>query len=428
MTAYLQHSTIFMPSIEQSPSLNLGLVVVIPAFDEDYLLLTLMCLQKCTLPAFDVEVIVIVNHSIAASPEVRDRNLRIYEQAHAWARRSSVPRLRFHVLYFGDLPEKQAGVGLARKIGMDEACWQFEKIGHRKGIIACLDADSRCDRNYLVEIERHFREHPGTPACSIHFEHPLEGADFAPEVYSYITGYELHLRYFIHAQRWAGFPFAYQTIGSSMAVRCDAYQRQGGMNRRQAGEDFYFLHKFTELGSFTELNSTRVIPSPRPSHRVPFGTGRAIAQMLRSGQAYQTYDPESFLELKSLFAGVGKLQHASRAELEVFENAQQPVMRDFLTEVRFREKIVEIREHTAGAQAFRTRFFRWFNAFQVMKYMHYARDQFYSEVAVEQAASWLLQQTGLWKGEVSARELLEKFRDLDRQRTMAVGSDFAKAK
>ena len=34
-----------------------------------------------------------------------------------------------------------------------------------------------------------------------------------------ITEYELHLRYFIHAQRHAGFPFATQTIGSSMAVR-----------------------------------------------------------------------------------------------------------------------------------------------------------------------------------------------------------------
>jgi hypothetical protein len=64
-----------------------------------------------------------------------------------------------------------------------------------------------------------------------------------------ITSYELHLRYLVHAMRWAGHPFAYQTVGSSMAVRRKAYLSLGGMNTRQAGEDFYFLQKFIEVGS-----------------------------------------------------------------------------------------------------------------------------------------------------------------------------------
>ncbi len=37
-----------------------------------------------------------------------------------------------------------------------------------------------------------------------------------------------------------GVSHAYHTIGSSMAVRCSAYAKIGGMNRRKAGEDFIF--------------------------------------------------------------------------------------------------------------------------------------------------------------------------------------------
>ena len=48
---------------------------------------------------------------------------------------------------------------LARKIAMDEAVRRFDQIGHTKGIIACFDADSLCDDNYLIELEEHFINH-----------------------------------------------------------------------------------------------------------------------------------------------------------------------------------------------------------------------------------------------------------------------------
>src|SRR5213594_3575687 len=93
-----------------------------------------------------------------------------------------------------------------------------------------------------------------------------------PKVAEAIAAYELHLRYYVRALRYAGFPYAHHTIGSCMAVRADVYKKQGGMNKRQAGEDFYFLQKIIPLGHFTDLTETKVIPSSRPSDRVPFGT------------------------------------------------------------------------------------------------------------------------------------------------------------
>ena len=77
--------------------------------------------------------------------------------------------------------------------------------------------------------------------------------------------------------------------------------RQGGMNKRQAGEDFYFLHKIIPLGHFGEINTTRVIPSPRPSDRVPFGTGRAVRDYLATHK-FETYPLEAFRDLKQFFS------------------------------------------------------------------------------------------------------------------------------
>jgi hypothetical protein len=46
------------------------------------------------------------------------------------------------------------------------------------------------------------------------------------------------------------FSYAYHTVGSAMAVKAYQYVKVGGMNRRQAGEDFYFIQKLVHSGNF----------------------------------------------------------------------------------------------------------------------------------------------------------------------------------
>lgn len=411
---YLQQRTLFAPLIYRKPSLNLGMVVVIPAYDEPFLLLSLMNLSRCTLPLCDVEVIVVINNSEQSSQAVRDRNQETYLKALEWAKKNNKHRIKFHILYVPDLPSKSAGVGLARKIGMDEACWRLMKIKNKKGVIVCFDADSRCETNYFLALEEHFKNHPKTPACNIYFEHPLHGAEYEDEVYEAIVPYELHLRYYIQAQRLAGFPHAYHTVGSSMAVRVMAYQQQGGMNKRKAGEDFYFLHKFIPLGRFSECLSTKVIPSPRPSHRVPFGTGRAVNEIVASSGSYDTYDLSSFFDLKKLFDQVSALY---KAEVEEYEDmvAKLPAsVQTFLAQVDYLSKWQEIKTNTASRKAFMTRFYKWFNAFMLMKYMHFARDHYYPNVPVGEAAARLL--SYIYAGSFDHHQLpvlLQHYRNLD---------------
>ena len=55
-----------------------------------------------------------------------------------------------------------------------------------------------------------------------------------------------------------------------MAVKALPYVKAGGMNRRQAGEDFYFIQKLVPSGGYFSLNSTTVYPSPRASDQGSF--------------------------------------------------------------------------------------------------------------------------------------------------------------
>jgi hypothetical protein len=392
----------------------LGLIIVIPCYDEEFLLLTLMSLKKCELPDCDTEVIVVINHAATEKKAVIDRNNATYDQALEWTKDNSKTRLKFHLIYEGNLSKKHAGVGLARKIGMDEACFRLEKIKNKKGIIVGFDADSRCQRNYLRAIEDHFRNNRKTPAASIHFEHPVMGIDHEDTVYEAIVLYELHLRYYVHIQAFTGFPFAVQTIGSSMAVRSDFYQKQGGMNKRKAGEDFYFLHKFTPLGHYSEIKNTTVIPSPRISHRVPFGTGKAVGEIISDEQKLTTYHPQSFVDLKAFFNTTRQLIHLKTEDLAAYFEKLPASVAQFLKANNFEQKLTEIQGNTTNTASFKNRFFRWFNAFLLMKFVHFSRDEFYPNINVREAAIWCLKEKGMEiSEEATAKELLFLFRKLD---------------
>jgi hypothetical protein len=69
----------------------------------------------------------------------------------------------------------------------------------------------------------------------------------------------------------------------------------------------------------------------------------------------------------------------------------------------------------ASREAFVKRFFRWFNAFRLMKYTHFARDRFYPDIPVTRAAGWLLNELGISEDASSAKELLLRYRNLDRK-------------
>ncbi len=367
-------------------------------------------MADCAAPWNQVEVIVVINQSESDSEEVDIQNRKSQADIARWNATSELRVFTIHQI----LPTRQAGVGLARKIGMDEAVRRFNLIGS-DGVIACLDADCTCQSNYLQAIQGHFRSNPKTPGCAIYFEHPLpEPAPGTPA--PPIASYELHLRYYTHALGYSGLPCAFQTVGSAMAVRSSAYEKQGGMNKRKAGEDFYFLQKIIKLGGFTRLNTTTVYPSGRTSHRVPFGTGKAMAQYGKNKNvSFCSYDPRTFVDLKQLVSQLPGLYDDSSG-IDRAWNTFSRALTAFLGKAAFKEKMEEIKAKTSSRETFDKRFFQWCDGFFAFKFANYARHSHYPGIAITDAASWLLRNA--CKIEPAGEDviaLLMQYRELDRR-------------
>lgn len=406
MSYYLKNYALRDALIAEPVSAQLSVIVVIPCCNEQDLITSLNSLLLCDKPKGRVEVITVINASENAEKAILNQNANTINEAQEWANKNQQEHIHFYFIEENTLPKKHAGVGLARKIGMDEAARRFETINKPDGVILCFDADAQCEQNYLVEVEQHFKKNPKTPACSIHFEHPITGDEFSESIYSGITQYELHLRIYKNGLKYAGLPYAFHTIGSSMAVRSDAYQKQNGMNKRKAGEDFYFLQKLIPLGNFTEIITTKVIPSPRVSDRVPFGTGKAMQNWMDDGEPImQSYAVQSYQDLKQFSEILPQIYTADKV-------AVPASILSFLESINWEKDIVNIRKNSTSEKHFVKLFFNWFNAFKVLKFMHFARDNYYPDVTVFSAGNGLLE---LIKEDVEESDvgLLKKFRMLD---------------
>jgi len=291
--------------------------------------------------------------------------------------------------------------------------YRFFRSGVDDGVIIGFDADSTCDENYLEEIERVFFGGKPVNGASIYFEHPSEGDEYDAGVYEGVVLYELHLRYLNQALRYAGFPYAFHTVGSSFAVSASAYVKQGGMNQRKAGEDFHFLQKIIPLGNYVEINTTRVIPSPRPSCRVPFGTGASISQWMNNGHAaLLTYPLEPFEDLKRLFALVPSFFKALPENIaRQCASLSRPLL-EYLLQNDYLKHIAQASANSASPEAFAKRFFGWFDGLKTVKYLNDSCRQAYKKRPPEKAASALLQKLG-YENNFSAKELLQIYRKIE---------------
>ena len=413
-TSYFKNRTLTGRLIDKPLPAETGLIIVIPACNEENLVATLTAIKACERPVQLCEVIVILNHSEIASKTVKENNRKTKHLVEDWIVRNQDRMITYHIIAQFGLPEKKAGVGMARKIGMDEAARRSLDVQRPEIPIICLDADCDVSSNYLVEIETFFSRLPQVEGASILFEHPF--AHLAPMHAQSIVGYELHLHYNIQGQKWAKYPFAYQTVGSSMAVRAGVYITVGGMNTRQAGEDFYFLHKVIERQMFGEITRCTVYPSARRSDRVPFGTGKAVNDLLESDNAIQmTYHHQTFVDLREMLLVVPQICASSEVEcIRAIRKCPEKI-HEFLSINDVFERMKEIRANSASQRTREKRFFHWFNAFRLMKLLHYCRDHGYQDIPVTVAAKWLAGELQMPTREENDVALLLAFRQRQRK-------------
>jgi glycosyltransferase involved in cell wall biosynthesis len=419
---YLVKNRLFGDFITQFPVDDLKYIVVIPSYNEDRITKTLYSLWKATRPKGSIEVIIVVNASVETPEHIRENNRRTLREIEKWRSIYADEDFRVYPVQPPDLPDKDFGAGLARKIGMDEATSRFDKLNNDGGYIISLDADTTVEKNYFTAIEHAVEDGPSINAGILYFEHPVEGSEFSGEVYDAVAQYELFLRYYNQGLRWTGFPYAFHTIGSAFFVCASAYVKQGGMIRRKAGEDFYFLNKIFQLGKIREVNSTAVYPSPRFSDRVLFGTGPEVEKITNEpDKPYMTYNPEAFYTLGKFFSGIGRLFQCSEHDAKVFLNDLDPGLKDFLGKNGFYQTVKRINNNCRRPEVFRKHFFQWFGGLKVIKYMHKVHETHLEKLPVQQAALQMLgilgysQQFDNISSDNRVYQLLQKYREIERQ-------------
>ncbi len=216
------------------------------------------------------------------------------------------------------LPAKQ-GVGLARKIGCDAALALHAAGRIRSRFLHTTDADAVLP---VDAFERALEFHGPSPhdasrrrptpaargrsgdAGPVALLYPFAHEPAAdPGAARAIVVYEAALRYHRLGLQAARSPFAFHTIGSTIAMDFVAYAAVRGFPRREAGEDFYLLDKLAKVGPVRTLGGAPVRISGRVSDRVPFGTGRTLLEFQRGDRTPEEYtvlDPACFAALGSV--------------------------------------------------------------------------------------------------------------------------------
>lgn len=346
-----------------------NIIIVIPTYNEPDFLVTLKSLYANIFSDFNVLLLIVVNSPELSLQHIIKQNKTTIKEINNFTNTHHHQNLDIEIIQACNLPEKIAGPGLARKIGMDLALQYFDSVNLTSGIIVSLDADTTVQTNYFQTINDYFKINNKIEAANIRFEHPTKGKNFSEQTYRAITVYELYLRYYVQALRYIKFPHAYHTIGSAFAVKADIYAKQGGMVLNKSGEDFYFLHKIIPNGKFGIIKNTCVFPSPRITNRVIFGTGIAVEQIINKYNfSYPAYTLNSFLILKDFFE---KIEELYQPNFEITDIELNAILYDFLIKNNIPKVIAEIKQNTKNIENFKKRFFYWFNGFRVIKFLNF---------------------------------------------------------
>lgn len=388
-------------------SIDADVIVVVPVYDESIEsigdVIQSLSIQKGT--SCNYIVYILINTHEKDSPQLISDSKDLYKKLTPRLKELNTESCYFH-LYYHHFTSKKSGVGHARKCLMDLAFRYFYSRS-KDGIIVNIDADTMTSDNYIEAISSHFDKNPDTEAASIRYEHAIS-RDTHP-----IIDYELHLRYFINMQRLIHLPYAYQTVGSAMAVRSHAYAKEGGMNKRQAGEDFYFLHKYTKNLSLTEINNTVVIPSSRESGRVPFGTGKAVSDASKPNYSAMSYNYDSFIEIQKWIVQNLKVLLNTTQKTFNYHPSSCDALNDFLISIDAESNIKSLVLNTKNQEIRYKSFFSWFNAFQLMKCLHYLRNNGYPDEPIDICTKKLFLELGLEFSDSRKGNLLQ-IREYDR--------------
>lgn len=388
-----------------------SLIVVIPVKNDLEIIDMLDSLDESAKESNDqVGVVVVVNHHDDDLVEVKSGNQTIIKRLREDSESDRWRCLKLHVVAIETTDRRQRGVGYARKKGMDLAAYYFVLQGEN-GIIASLDADCKVSGCYVRFTLDHYRQY-GWRAAIYRIEHRLEGLE--PNHRYAMESYELSLLYAKMAQRYIGHPYGFITLGSAFAVSARSYIEQGGMNCRQAGEDFYFLQKLIATGACREILAVTVYPSARLSFRTPFGTGQAVASIMNAEEEFKVHCFCAYEELKVILDYLDSCYKCTDETLKNTLSKLSDLGFDELYErMNLKELIIESNRNSSSYTMFYRRFFNYFNGFKLLRYLNDLHRSYYNREPVLEAVNALFVAIGE-KPACSISEGLSRIRFLEK--------------
>ncbi len=338
--------------------------IVIPAYAElEFLPLTIESINQNKPELLNQTLVVVVVNNANNSPQsIKDNNQltiqKINENNYQFTLAvidAASPGL--------ELPLKHAGVGLARKIGMDLA---LSHLTSPQSLIFCTDADTQVSPDYLSKVKQIFKSQ-NTSAAVIGFSH-LKSQDSA--INDAIGQYEKFLKTTAEKMQRAGSPYGYVSMGSTIVCTAEAYCAVGGMPRKKATEDFYFLQELTKYCGVHNIPETLVFPSPRPISRVYLGTGYRMEQIQKGFDITNLYYSDDAYRYLSKWLQLGG--HA-------WENSLNDLLKDiksihpnligFLKIEGIETIWSKIQNNAPSELHFKEQFHRWFDGLKTIRFL-----------------------------------------------------------
>jgi glycosyltransferase involved in cell wall biosynthesis len=414
---YLQHySTGEKWNLVANDTGNISQVVVIPAYAEREMLFSTLA-SIAQNPSSSLEysfVLCVINNKDNSPSAAIKNNLETIKYLEALVKKTSLRKFntdqeiypllltlsdaKMKLGYINassrgyEIPQNLGGVGMARKIGMDMALRLLKKSSAPRNLIISLDADTLVQNNYLSAIKNYFTQKIKTAIVAYEHQMPLNYEEQAA-----ICCYEIFLRYWVLGLKYAKSPWAFHSIGSTIVTSTEAYLEVRGMNKREAGEDFYFLSKLAKMSKIGYIKETCVYPSARPSARVPFGTGKRIQRFLagEGKEEYLLYDPQIFVILADWLQFMKNQFICGDDEILIKTERIHPKLKSFLKSCDFAAVWSKIRRNAKDEKTFTRQFNDWFDGFKTLKLINYFTKEVYPQINMFEALDRILSMSGI---------------------------------
>jgi hypothetical protein len=271
---------------------------------------------------------------------------------------------------YHDPIDARYGVGLARKTGMDVALRLFADNQIRSDWLFTTDADALLPADY-------FTTKPAADDVALLYPFVHQAV---PGFEAATISYEIQMLYYAAGLKWAGSPYGFPTVGSTICCKTYNYASVRGVPKRNTGEDFYLLDKLRKQGNVKPMKRSPIELDGRLSKRVPVGTGRAIEAIGQAESDYQFEHPDCFDALRDQIRLLQTLSSEQPSKIVYPDRRLEDYCRSVNLDARYQSKRTESPSPTVMYK----HLIDWFDGLRTRQFVHRMRDQHFGTVTREE--------------------------------------------